>query len=165
MTTSWTSPTSITQYAEPGADSVHISWSSPLRFPIKTSQDLRHIARSPKLDETNQTWYLLFTNCNFTNIPDMITGISLRVSANRRGRITDETVQLFLGGNPVGKNYASMDLSPQKIYGGEGDLWDAGLTPADLQDPSFGVLLRFQSHPHWPHKDSAMLDSVELQIY
>jgi hypothetical protein len=58
-----------------------------------------------------------------------------------------------------------MDLSPVKVYGGEGDLWATQLTVNDIQDPTFGVLLRFQSHPHWPHKDSAMLDAVELQIY
>ena len=165
MTTPWTSPRSITQYAEPGAEAAHVAWVTLPYFPIKTQRDLRHIARSPKIDDTDRTWYLLCTGCDFGSLPEVITGLAVRVNANRRGRITDETIQLFSKGTAVGKNRADMDLSPQKIYGGETDLWDAGLTPDDLQDPGFGVLLRFQSHPHWPHKDSAILDLVELQIY
>jgi hypothetical protein len=165
MTTPWTPPRSIVQYAEPGAEAAHVAWLSPESFPTKTHRDLLHIARSPKIDDTDRTWYLSLTDFRFVGLPDVVTGIALRVAANRRGRITDETLQLCLAGEPIGKNRADMDLSPIKIYGGEGDLWNTELTVSDLRDPGFGVLLRFQSHPHWPHKDSAILDRVELQIY
>jgi len=163
--TPWTPPSSILQYAEPGADSVHIAWRSPESFPTRSQRDLSHIARSPKLDDTDRTWYLHLTDFRFVGLPEVLTGIAVRVAANRRGRITDETLQLCLAGEPIGKNRADMDLSPVKIYGGETDLWSTQLAVGDLQDPTFGVLLRFQSHPHWPHKDSAILDVVELQIY
>jgi len=163
--TPWTLPRSISQYAESGADALHISWRSPLSFPLTTQRDLLHIARSPKLDDTDRTWYLRFTGFDFVALPEVITGLAVRVTADRRGRITDETLQLCLASEALGKNRANLDLSPIKIYGGETDLWDAQLRASDLQDPEFGVLLRFQSHPHWPHKDSARLVRVELQLY
>jgi hypothetical protein len=112
-----------------------------------------------------KTWYLQFTGFNFTNLPAHITGIETKIVAQRHGRITDETVQLCNKGVPIGINKGDFDLSPQKIYGGETELWGTGLTADSINDPTFGVLLRFQSHPHWPHKDTAFLYSVEVRIH
>jgi hypothetical protein len=172
--TPWILPTTVVQYAESGAENYDISWDSDTDFReiktadqtyIRTINDLIHIARSPKLDITMKTWYLRCTGFNFVNLPDLIAGIEMRLVGNRRGRITDETIQLCLQGSGIGKNQGNMDLSPQKIYGGETDLWETQLTAMDLRDPTFGVLIRLQSHPHWPHKDSAFLSSVELRIH
>lgn len=172
--TPWTLPTTVVQYAEPGAEDYDISWDSDTDFReikiadqtyIRTVKDLLHISRSPKLDVTMKTWYLRCTGFNFLNTPDAISGIQLRLIGNRRGRITDDTIQLCLQEQGVGKNQANFDLSPAKIYGNKTDLWETQLTNVDIQDPTFGVLIRLQSHPHWPHKDSAFLSSVELRIY
>jgi len=166
MTTAWTSPTIITQYAEPGTELHHILWSNVNeQLPIKTSKDLLHIARSPKLDVTMKTYYLALSGFNFTGLPEIILGIELKLTGNRRGRITDETVQLMLNNEPIGKNRASLGLSPQKIYGSETDLWETEITPSDIQNNIFGVLIRFQSHPHWPHKDTMVVDDVEVRIH
>jgi hypothetical protein len=169
MTTSWTPPTSIAQYAEPGAELHHISWNDVDNYnghmPVKTSKDLLHIARSPKLDVTMKTYYLSLSSFNFIDLPEIISGIELRLAANRRGRITDETIQLMLNNEPIGKNQASLDLSIHKIYGGETDLWETTITPDDIQNNIFGVLVRFQSHPHWPHKDPVFLDALEVRIH
>ena len=172
--TPWTLPTDVVQYAEFGAENYDISWDTINNFQeitavdqqyIKTNKDLLHIARSPKLDITMKTWYLRCTGFNFINLPDIITGIELRLIGNRRGRITDETVQLCLEEEAIGKNQANLDLSPKKLYGSDNDLWETQLTILNLQDPTFGALIRFQSHPRWPHKDSAFLDAVELRIH
>ena len=174
MTTPWTLSTSVVQYAEPGAEDIHIPWDNTNNFQgikildqtyIKTTKDLLHISRSPKIDITMKTWYLRATGFNFTNLPETISGIEVRLSGNRRGRITDDTVQLCLAEELIGDNRATLDLSPQKIYGTDTDLWNTQLTLSNIQDPTFGVVIRFQSHPRWPHKDSAFLDSVELRIY
>ena len=174
MSTLWTLPTTVVQYAETGAEEYHVSWDDFDDFQgiktldqhfIKTTQDLLHISRSPKLDITMKTWYLRITGFNFTNLPETLSGIAVRVTGNRRGRITDDTVQLCLQGKGIGENLANLDLNPKKVYGNDTDLWNTQLTIDDNQDPSFGVLVRLQSHRHYPHKDSAFLDSVELQIY
>jgi hypothetical protein len=174
MTTPWTLPTTVVQYAEPGTELYDISWDDSSDFQglktlddtyIKTTRDLLHISRSPKIDVTMKTWYLRITGFAFTNLPETLSGIAVRVTGNRRGRITDDTVQLCLQSEGLGENRANLDLSPQKIYGNDTDLWNTQLTIADIMDPTFGVLVRLQSHPHYPHKDSAFLDCVEVQIY
>ena len=112
-----------------------------------------------------KTWYLRITGFDFVNLPETLSGIAVRVTGNRRGRITDDTVQLCFQNESIGENRANLDLNPKKIYGNDSDLWNTQLTIAEIQDPSFGVLIRLQSHKHYPHKDSAFLDSVEVQIY
>jgi hypothetical protein len=113
-----------------------------------------------------KTYYLELTGYNFQNLPDVITGIEARLTADRRGRITDEQTFLCLDGAMIGNNKADLSLAPKKTYGGETDLWGTeNLSTADLQNSSFGITIRFQSHPHWPHKDGASVDSVELRIY
>jgi hypothetical protein len=89
----------------------------------------------------------------------------MRLSMNRGGRITDETIQFCLNDTLIGDNQATLDLDPTKIYGGEDTIWNSNLTLANIQDPLFGVVLRFQSHPRWPHKSSPLIDAVELRIH
>lgn len=174
MTTPWTLPTQFTQYAEPGAESHDVEWNDArgfdtLRFLdgslLVTRQPLRHIARSPKFDITQKTYFLRCTGYLFSNLPEVITGITARLTMNRRGRITDHTIQLCKGPILIGKNQASTTLEPVKTYGNDQDLWDiADITRSVLMDTDFGITLRFQSHPHWPHRDAAAIDAVELKI-
>ena len=175
MTTNWTFPTTISQYAEPGAESVHISWIekdgfSALKRPdgnfIITEQPLKHISRSPKHDIRMKTWFIKATGYSFQNLPLTISGIELRLNANRKGRITDDTIHLCLNDEFVGTNKATLSLNPIKVYGGKFDKWSADtLSRANIEDPSFGIIMRFQSHPQWPHSEPMMIDSVELRIY
>jgi hypothetical protein len=174
MTTEWTLPTTIIQYAEPGGEDAHISWLDDGGFyglksldgkSVRTTRDLFHTARDPRHDLTDKTYYLQLTGFNFTNLPTTLSGIEMRLIINRYGRITDETIQLCLNDSLIGENQASLDLEVKKIYGGENFLWNGNLTIQDVQDPSFGVSLRFQSHPHWPHRSSPLIDAVELRIH
>jgi hypothetical protein len=165
MTTAWTSPTIITQYAEAGAESVHVPWTGTI-MPLSTDGSLEHIARSPKHDIRTKTYYLKFTGFNFENLPATISGIELKLDVQRRGRVTDETVDLYVADQAVGNNQATLELVPTKIYGGETDLWAMeNLLLADVEDNNFGVVIRFQAHPHWPHKDHAFVNAVELRIH
>ena len=67
MTTNWTLPTSVTQYAEPETEDNHVSWLDVNNFhrirnldgvPIKTARDLLHIARQPNHDFVEKTYYI-----------------------------------------------------------------------------------------------------------
>jgi hypothetical protein len=174
MTTNWTLPRTISQYAEPGGEDGHVTWLEVDNFnslkafdgkSVRTTRDLIHIAREPRHDIKEKTYYLKITNFNFINLPETVNGIELKISMNRSGRITDETIQLCKNDVIIGDNHASLNLDLIKIYGSETDMWGTNLTMQDIQDPSFGIVLRFQSHPNWPHKNSPLVDSVELRIH
>lgn len=174
MTSNWALPRSVIQYSEEGAELFHVSWDETDAFTavknkdgkhIKTSRDLLHIARDPKKDITEKTYFLKLTGFNFVNLPEQISGIELKLSMNRFGRIMDDTIQLTLAGSVIGENLADVILDPIKVYGGTNEMWQTNLTPLDVVDETFGVVLRFKSHPHWPHKTSALIDSVELRIH
>ena len=162
MTTAWTAPTLFSQYAEEGAESVHVPWDDKL---TSTNGCLEHIARSPKHDIRTKTYYLKATGFTFQNLPGTLSGVELRLSVKRRGRVTDETIELCVG-DRRSENQATLELAPTKTYGGQTNLWSmANLSLADVEDSNFGVVIRFQAHPHWPHKDAAFIDAVELRIH
>jgi hypothetical protein len=169
MSTNWTSPSTITQYAE---DESHISWidnfsnikSSTGRL-VSTTEPLLRIARQPRNDITMKTYFLKITGYNFQNLPEEISGIECRIKMNRGGRISDDTVQLCYQDNLIGENQAELKLDPITVYGSNTNTWKVALTSSMVQDSSFGVVVRFRSHPQWPHSTTPLIDTVELQIY
>jgi len=174
MTSNWALPTIINQYPESGADLVHISWQEvdnfdSLKFAngkfIKTSRDLLHIARDPKHDIIEKTYFLKCTGFNFINLPPIPSGIEVKLISNRYGRISDDTIQLCLNDNIIGDNRGSLSLEPIKIYGNNTDMWNTNLTNLDFLNSSFGIILRFKSHPNWPHKCSMLIDAVEIRVH
>lgn len=174
MSSNWALPTIVDQYAEVEAENSHISWLEVDNFnslknldgkSIRTSRDLLHIARDPKHDIKEKTYFLRITGFQFIDLPNIISGIEVKINMNRFGRITDETIQLCLNGSLIGDNQADLDLHPIKLYGGETELWNTTLSQANIQNSTFGVVLRFQSHPRWPHKSNAMIDSVQIRIH
>jgi hypothetical protein len=179
MTTAWTTPTTIEQYAE--ADT-HIAWNtkyfdslaSTVHTKVETVAPLFHIARSPKYDLIDKTWYMRLTGFNFDSLPDVISGISAVTHMDRGGRVVDETISLTYQGEIIGTNRSAgiMDpltgaslLSTTTVYGGPTDMWEVkNLIKSMVEDPSFGIVLRYQSHPYWPHKTVPSVVSVQLQI-
>jgi len=172
MTTNWALPTSIIQYAETDAEDAHVSWVDNFSAlihktgrSVKTSRDLLHIAKQPKHDLVEKTYFIKASGFNFINLPDTVSGIEMKLSMKRHGRISDDTIQLFSDGDLIGDNQASMGLNPITIYGGETEMWNTSLLISKITNPAFGVVIRFRSHPNWPHKTGAMLDAVELRIH
>jgi len=174
MNSNWALPTSISQYAEPGAEDHHVSWIDDNDFEglkqvndgsVKISRDLLHIAKQPNHDLVEKTYFLKLTGFNFNNLPDVVSGIEMRLTMKRYGRISDETVQLYLDNDAIGDNRASISLDPVNLYGSEDDNWNTNLSISDVQNPTFGLLVRFRSHPKWPHKSSALIDAVEIRIH
>lgn len=174
MTSNWALPTTVIQYADPDADDHHVSWVDVDNFnaikytdarSIKTARDLLHIAKQPKYDLVEKTYFLKTTGFNFTSLPETLSGIELRLTMQRNGRISDETIQLCLDNDLVGDNQTNSGLNPIKIYGNETNIWNTNLTIANIQHPTFGVVLRFKSHPDWPHKSTAFIECVELRVH
>lgn len=175
MATSWINPRIISQYPEDGAETLHVRWDDTNNFgnlksannqSVGTLGDLIHIARSPKPSITNKTYYIKLCDYRFASLPDIITGIELKITSKRLGRVVDDTVILTYNNETLGDNQASLEINPIKIYGGETSLWgSSSITSTMIQDPSFGVILRFKSHPQWPHRTPIGLDSVEMRIY
>jgi hypothetical protein len=174
MTSNWALPTTVIQYAETDAEDHHVSWVDVDNFNaiknldsgfIKTSRDLIHIAKQPRHDLTEKTYFLKVTGFNFINLPDTVSGIECKLHMQRSGRISDETIQLCLDNDIIGDNQSSFKLDPIHIYGNETDIWNAKLTITDVQKSTFGVVLRFRSHPDWPHKSTALIGAVELRVH
>jgi hypothetical protein len=175
MATSWFNPQIISQYAEEGAEDIHIKWDNSNGYSglkssngasIGTLDPLIHIARSPKPNITKKTYYLKMTGYNFVELPTVVSGIELQINSRRVGRVTDDTVSLIYNDTILGDNQASLVINPITSYGGETFLWGlSSVSKETLQDPSFGVVVRFKSHPSWPHKDPMDLISVQLRIH
>jgi len=184
--TPWAYPTNISQITESDA---HVAWDSSgfsyIRFDdasyLRTVKTLQHIPNSFSGDRTMKTWYLLASGFNFRAVPPKITGIIVELKTDRGGRITDDTVQLrtvstwtgYTGA--VGDNKANADLGQKKFYGGTMDLWGwdrIGYTGSlaetiirqAILTPNFGIALRFQSHPFWPHNSTPMIDYVKIRL-
>jgi hypothetical protein len=174
MSSNWALPLTVSQYAETGFENNHISWAEDRNFAaiknkdgthIKTSRDLLHIARDPRHDILDTTYFLKCTDFNFQNLPVTISGFEIKLTMNRFGRITDDTIQLILNDDLIGQNQATLALDPIKIYGSSNDLLGSALTSSISLNSTFGVVLRFRSHPSWPHKCSALIDAVEIRIH
>jgi hypothetical protein len=173
MATNWTFPSLIEQYAEESAEETHISWSnlevskinSSNKISLTTFGDLYRIARSPKHDLISKTYYLKLTGFNFLNVPPTLSGIEMRLTGNRRGRVMDDTISLCLNGLAIGENRGKIDIMPITTYGSENDIWGSELTINNVNDVTFGVIMRFKSHIKWPHKDPMFIDCVELRIH
>lgn len=172
MTTNWAFAGTIIQEAEilqhakwRGEDTGFSGIKSDLYGAINTETDLYYIANPTVNNRRTKTYYLHLTNFALTNVPDIISGVEVLIAMNRRGRITDDTIQLRFDDEFIGDNLADFKLDQTKIFGNETDTWNCDLTKEMVSDASFGVGLRFQSHPNWPHKDSPLINYVKLRVW
>jgi hypothetical protein len=172
MPTNWSNPSIVSQYAE---HPIHIAWDldnnlnglqSADANSLKTVKDLLFISNPTANNIRMKTWFLSASGYNFENIPTQISGIEVMLGMKRGGRITDDTVQLQYNGGLIGDNKATFDLDMIKTYGGSLDLWEVGsISPVILGDPTFGVVVRFQSHPQWPHRETPLIDYLKMRIW
>lgn len=163
MTTQWIRPKSVYQFAEDGGEGVHVPWDFDSIthtgiLPIKLKGTLQHVARSPKPDRVNKTYFIRFSNFAIESPPETITGIEIRLHASRHGRITDDTIQLVSSSGAVSDNQATLLIENSKIYNFPPQM-------TTVFDENFGVEFRFRSHPSWPHNETIVINSVELRLY
>ena len=138
-----------------------------------TVRSLKHIANPASGDIRERTRSLVCTDFQISDLPETISGLELKITGQRNGRIVDEIIQLTYQNQAIGKNnflYVTdseghLRITNETFYGGSTDLWEADLTPEILRDPSFGVILKFQSHPYYPHSVGMILDSVSITVY
>ncbi len=166
MPSSWTYPSIVTQFAD---SEHHVRWLNvgndfTSLNQIRTERDLLHISNPTANVIRETTYYLLFTGWNWQDLPETITGLEAMVNVRRVGRITDDTIQLYYN-EAIGDNKANFEISDQKIFGDSLDKWGYELTPAILTDSNFGILLRFKSHPSWPHKATPNVTHVQIRAW
>ncbi len=138
-----------------------------------TVKPLHHYANPACGDIRTRSWALVCTNFQITQLPDVISGIELTVKTQRNGRVVDEQIQLIYNGSAIGANNFNymtdadghLTLLNDTTYGSPTDLWAAEITHEILQDPSFGVILKFQGHPYYPHLSTMTVDCVVLTVY
>lgn len=172
MTTNWAFAGTIIQEAEVeqharwrGEENGFTGIKSDLYGAIVTDSDLYYVANPTVNNRRTKTYYLHLSNFNLFDIPDVISGVEVVIDMNRRGRVTDDTIQLRYNNEFIGENLADFKLDMQKTFGNSTDLWGAILTREMVSDPSFGVGIRFQSHPQWPHVDSPTINYVKLRVW
>lgn len=174
MASNWALPTIIDQFSEEGNEDYHVPWLEEDDFSslksangkhVKTSRDLVHIARDPRHDILEKTYYLKLTGFEFESMPENIQGIEVRITMNRFGRIVDDTIQLCLEGEFIGENKSSDRILRDNYYGSDVDLWETNIESSQSINETFGIILRYKSHPSWPHKNSAFIDAVEIRIH
>lgn len=172
MNSGWKYPNVITQFAEHES---HIAWDNLNQYAgakntdswfLRTTTDLTHIVNSSVNNIRSYTYYLHLKDFNLPPIDRMPQGLELNLNSKRGGRVTDETVQFYMNNELIGENRADNNLDMIKIYGGSNDFW--GLTEEDLSqlyNNDFGIVLRFQAHPSFPHRDAMYIDSVSLRVW
>ena len=123
--------------------------------------------------QTNQIWA---TGYSFTPSGLAINGIEVRVNIKRNARIEDLLIQLTLNGELIGQNYAIIKTSQEAywtnteqpgdfhVYGGTLDMWGTTLSVSDINDPTFGVVLAYQSNETLPHRDIAYINQVAMRV-
>ena len=128
---------------------------------------------------TDQLWC---TGYKFPDTGRTVLGIELELDIKRAARIEDLVVQLTLGGVLIGNNLASTinpvqadmytaehsnpptPVPDYSIYGSGTNKWGTALTSNQIADPTFGVVISFQSNVIYPHKDLAYLHKARLRV-
>lgn len=138
-----------------------------------TVKDLTHIANPATGDIRSRTKSLICTDFKIETLPEIITGLKVDLVAQRNGRVADEIIQLTFQGELIGTNnfnyYTDVEghlkITNETSYGSETDTWGTELTPEMLRDPSFGLVLKFQAHPFYPHRSTMYLNAVSLTVF
>jgi hypothetical protein len=175
MPTSWSYPTQVTQYCE--AD-VHIPWINvddkftKINY-VRSQKDLIHMSNPMVNDMRMKTYYLKLTGFEWDQVLDTVNGIEVMVNTRRGGRITDETVQLWSNGNTIGANLARANLDGygnivilnEQTYGAPTDLWGLETLDASLVYQDFGIVLRYQTHPRYPHVTTPNIEHIQIRLW
>ena len=168
MPSQWFYPSAASQYTESHTHNSWVGIDSDFNYinDVRTTLDLTTIDNDVIKNMKTKTYYLVFTDFKISEITYPINGIELFVNIRRGGRITDDTISLYYNNDVLGTNKATAELNDIKTYGSSTDLWDAQSTAKEvLEDTSFGVLLRYQSHPFWPHRTTPNMQHVQLRIW
>lgn len=179
MNTFFQSPSSIIQTSDDNqavywlnadqistADSniLHPNDSTAAGFFSTTNQEIYRIAMRDSKVRTNSVNQIICTNFKFSNI-GIVTGIELRLVAQRLARIQDYVISLTYRGDIIGENKANDFASNDQIYGSSTDMWGEVLSNNQIEDESFGVVIGLGPNKKTPHSDAGYINSVQLKVY
>jgi len=146
-----------------------VAWINPRN--ITSSDERRAVAN---LDDFNISNYLIARNFSFS-IPASATinGIVVtieRQKQNGAGIINDYSVKLLKNGIIQGSNKANQtewtaNYDSNVTYGGPTDLWALSLTPADLNNISFGVAIAAIKNNTNGNSFAARVDNIRITVY
>lgn len=94
-----------------------------------------------------------------TTATGTLTAIQIRVYADKKSRVQDNTIQLTVDGTVVGANLASAIAGNSHLYTAE---IPAGITLATVN--RLGVITQYQSNTTIPHRDHCNVDTVWLEL-
>jgi hypothetical protein len=124
---------------------------------------------------TRKTCYLKATGFNF-HIPATadICGVEVEIERKATGLIltaavSDDEVKLVKGGTITGLNKKKSITWPSSdtytTYGSSNDLWGTTLTPAEVNDPNFGVIISANITSLISVAPSADIDHIRMSVY
>lgn len=131
---------------------------------------------TPATEAQGTSQNLVATNFGFLIPPAMsITGVEARIrrtTVRNSESVSDLEVRMIYSGSLRGDNKAKPDiwLNPdggnyQNIdYGGASDVWGDALTPAIVNDPTFGCSLRTQDLDQY-NKGVAYIQTIWMRIH
>lgn len=137
-------PTNVPGLGADNAAAGTVAWSNPTN--ISASDDARATAVLGAAATSHQ---LRATQFGFA-IPTTATVTGVTVAIERSGTVggdvKDATVQLLKAGTAAGSNKATATTWPLTdtvaTYGGSADLWGTTLSPSDVNNSGFGVLIQ-----------------------
>ncbi len=123
---------------------------------------------------SGNTYYLKVTGFNF-NIPwyASICGVNVEIESRATGlilsaSIRDQEVRLIKNGIISGNNYALAgnwgSSDSYKSYGSSTDTWGLDLTPADVNDPGFGIAISARITALIAALPSAEIDHIRMSL-
>jgi hypothetical protein len=146
-----------------------IPWTSPGN--ITSSNELRAAANLNDFEISN---YLIARNFNFS-IPAgaIINGIMVTIERQKEGVpgiIHDYSLKLLKNGIIQGSNKANQiewtaNYDSNVTYGSPTDLWALSLTPADLNNISFGVAIAAIKNNTNGNSFAARVDNIRVTVY
>jgi hypothetical protein len=145
-TTGLTYPTVATNNTDIGS----VAWSNVNNA---LADDANNASCAPGASTSN---YLLLTGFDFSALgdSDVINGILVTItrSSNTNGRISDNSVRLFVAGSAAGDNKAGGSWAAAEAdvdYGGLSDDWSLSLTGADVKASNFGIAIAINGNAGW----------------
>jgi hypothetical protein len=151
-----------------------VAWDAPTPAKISSSNSV-YVSTAPTFPANSQySDFLTASDFGFT-IPTGATNIAIEVRITRKARgedIRDNRLQLISGGGLVGVDQANTSnawgpTNQNANYDGNGDpLWGTTITPAEINDPSFGIALVVAKYTGFISlSDFADVDMVRVTIF
>jgi hypothetical protein len=90
------------------------------------------------------------------DVSGVVTAVEASIHVERLSRIQDKTIQLYTGGQLVGKNLADLTADNQQVYSWVNLNYTA--------DSEFGIVVDYQPNSQIPSREILIIRSVLLRF-